>query len=85
MARQLRDGVDQFQLLCVVYNICVFLFMVDEAATIRTCPVTFVTFIRVLSGVSTPMVDQIVRTLELFAAEIAGVSELRLVDQLVLL
>ena len=56
----------------------------DEAAAVGPGPGALVALVRVLARVSPPVVDQVVRTLELFATKVASVPELGLVHQLVL-
>lgn len=82
---ELGYGVNKFELLRIMNNVRVFLLVMDKTAAVRTCPVTLVTFVRVFSGMSSPMVYQVIRPLELFAAEVAGVPEIGFVDQLMLL
>ena len=61
-----------------------FLLVMDEAAAVGPGPGALVALVRVLARVSPPVVDQVVRTLELFATKVASVPELGLVHQLVL-
>ena len=56
----------------------------NEAAAVGPGPGALVALVRVLARVSPPVVDQVVRTLELFATKVASVPELGLVHQLVL-
>ena len=44
-----------------------------------------ITFVGMFPSVTPPVVDQVVRSLELLPTEVAGVTELCLVDQLVFL
>jgi len=83
--RDLGDRVDQLQLLSIMNNVCVFLLMMDKAATVWACPITLVAFIRVFSCMPTSVVNQVIRALKLLPAEVTCVTELRLVDQLMLL
>lgn len=83
--RELRNSVDQLQLLSIMHNISVFLLVMNEAAAVRSCPITLVALIGMFSRVSSSVVYQVVGTLELLATEVASVSELWFVDQLVLL
>ena len=62
-----------------------FLLVVDEAAAVGSGPGALVAIVRVLARVPPPVVNQVVRTLELFATKVASVPELGLVHQLVLL
>ena len=64
-------------------RLVVFLLVVDEAAAVWPGPGALVALVRVLASVPPPVVDQVVRTLELFATKVASVSELGLVHQLV--
>ena len=66
-------------------RLVVFLLVVDEAAAVGPGPGALVALVRVLARVSPPVVDQVVRALELFATKVASVPELGLVHQLVLL
>ena len=61
-----------------------FLLVVDEAAAVGPGPGALVALVRMFSGVTPAVVDQVVRALELFATKVASVSELGLVHQLVL-
>ena len=65
-------------------RLVVFLLVMDEAAAVGPGPGALVALVRVLARVPPPVVDQVVRTLELFATKVASVSELGLVHQLVL-
>jgi len=72
-------------LVDVVHRLGVLLLVVDEGAAVRPGPAALVALIRVFPGVTTSVVDQIIRSLELLPTEVAGVTKLSLVDQLVLL
>ena len=63
----------------------VFLLVVDEAAGIRSSPGASVTLVRMFSSVSSPVVDKIVRSLELFTTKVTSVAKLSFVDQLMFL
>ena len=56
-----------------------FLLVMDEAAAVGPGPGALVALVRVLPRVSPPVVDQVVRTLKLFATKVASVPELGLV------
>ena len=71
-------------LVDVVTRLIVFLLVMNEAAAVGPGPGALVALVRVLARVSPPVVDQVVRTLELFATKVASVPELGLVHQLVL-
>jgi len=85
--RQLRDRMNQLQLLGVriLNDIGVLLLVVNKTAAVRTCPVALVALVGVLAGVPTSVVYQIVRSLELFATEVACMPELGFMNQLMLL
>merc|ERR1719383_1223765 len=87
MLRQLGDRVNQLQFLSmrILNDVCVLLFVVNKTTAVRTCPVALVAFVGVLAGVPTPVIDQVVRSLELFAAEVTRVPELGFMNQLMLL
>ena len=66
-------------------RLVVFLLVVDEAAAVGPGPGALVALVRVLARVPPPVVDQVVRALELFATKVASVPELGLVHQLMFL
>ena len=76
--------VQPIYLVDVVARLVVFLLVMDEAAAVGPGPGALVALVRVLARVPPPVVDQVVRTLELFATKVASVPELGLVHQLVL-
>ena len=59
-----------------------FLLVVDEAAAVWPGPGALVALVRVLASVPPPVVDQVVRALELFATKVASMPELSLVHKL---
>ena len=63
----------------------VLLLVVNETAAIRSSPGALVTLVRVFSGVASPVVDQVVRTFELFTTKVTCVAKFCFVNQLVFL
>ena len=61
----------------------------NQSKMFRSCSAlvspALITFVGMLPSVTPPVVDQVVRSLELLPTEVAGVTELCLVDQLVFL
>ena len=72
-------------LVHIGYRLVVLLLMVDEAAAVRPSPRALVTLVGVLPCVATPMVYEVVRSLELLATEVTSVSKLSFMHKLMLL
>ena len=72
-------------LVNIMHRLIVFLLVMNEAAGVWPSPGALVTLVRMFSCVSPPVIDQVVRSLELLATKVTSVSKLSLVDKLMFL
>ena len=72
-------------LMNVVDRLGVLLLVVNEAAAVGPCPGALVTLVWVFTSVSASVIDQVVRTFELFTTKITCVAKFCFVNQLVFL
>ena len=72
-------------LVYIGHRLVVLLLVVDEAAAVRPSPGALVTLVRMLPCVAPPMVNKVVRSLELLATEVTSVSKLSFMHKLMLL
>ena len=72
-------------LVHIGHRLTVLLLVVDEAAAVRPSPGALVTLVRMLPCVALPMVNKVVRSLELLATEVTSVSKLSFMHKLMLL
>ena len=58
------------------------LLVMTVGTAVRTCPVAFVTTVGMLPSVSSLMIDQIFRSLELFPTDVTNMSQFGFMDNL---